>query len=104
MFLKTKIVICGLRDLFLFKMVFLMKQWFEGYIYSFSEEKYSYSIIQNQCENHSFVISKASIGNIDNKKRKKKRQIETSSGIKIPNTYPRKKRISSIIPKVCCKC
>lgn len=101
MFLKVKIIVCGLKVLFLFKMAFLTKQWFEGYIYALSEEKYAYSVIQKRCESHGFVISKASIGNIVNKKGKK-RQIGASSGTKIPNKYPRKKRTSSTIAKVRC--
>jgi len=70
MFLKVKIIVCGLRGLFLFKMAFLTKQWFEGYIYALSEEKYPYSVTQKWCESHGFMISKASIGNIVNKKEK----------------------------------
>jgi hypothetical protein len=30
MFLKVKIIVCGLKVLFLFKMAFLTKQWFEA--------------------------------------------------------------------------
>lgn len=71
MFLKVKIIVCGLRGLFLFKMAFLTKQCLKAYIYALSEEKYSYSVIQKRCESHGFVISKASIGNIVNKKEKK---------------------------------
>jgi len=71
MFLKVKIIVRGLRGLFLFKMAFLNKQRSEVYIYAFSEEKYSYSVIQKRCESHAFVISKASIGNIVKKKGKK---------------------------------
>lgn len=101
MFLNVKIIVCGLRGLFLFKMAFLTKQWFEGYIYVLSEEKYSYFVIQKQCESHGFAISKASIGNIVNKKGKKC-QIGASSGTKIPNKYPKKTWTSSTIAKVRC--
>lgn len=101
MFLKVKIIIWSLRGLFLFKMAFLTKQWFEGCIYFFSEEKYSYFVIQKRCESHGFVISKASIGNIV-KNKGKKRQIGSWSGTKISNKYPRKKRTSSTIAKVRC--
>ena len=84
MFLKVKIIICDLTDLFLFKMTFLMKQWFEGYSYALSNEKYSYCVFQKQCESYDFMIAKASIGNIINKKGKKG-QIGASSGAKISN-------------------
>lgn len=66
-----------------------MKQGFEGFIHTLSEEKYSYSVTQKQCESHGFEISKASLGNTVNKKGKE-HQIRASSETKIPNKYAKK--------------
>jgi len=90
MFLKVIIIVCGMRGYFLLKIAFLTKHWFEGYMYALSEEKNSFSVIQKRSKSHGFVISKVSINNIV-KKKEKKCQIGASSGIKIPNKYPRKK-------------
>ena len=42
------------------------KLWIEGYVFVFSEEKYSYSRIQKHCEMHGIKISKCKISNIIN--------------------------------------
>ncbi|GBM38215.1 D-2-hydroxyglutarate dehydrogenase, mitochondrial [Araneus ventricosus] len=71
----------------------LKKRWMESYVFALSKESH------RRCQNHGFFISKATIGNIVNKKGKYRPSLVSSAKI-LPNTHPRGKRSSSNVAKL----
>ncbi|GBM90518.1 hypothetical protein AVEN_158598-1 [Araneus ventricosus] len=65
------------------------KLWIEGYVFTLSEEKYPYSIIQKHFEMHGVKISKCKISNIINRKEKNHQSL-LLHGKKTPSEYPKK--------------
>ena len=63
--------------------------WIEGYVFAFSEKKYSYYIIQKRFDMHDIEISKHKISNIINRKGKKCQSLLLHKR-KTPNEYPKK--------------